>query len=470
MGVTEAQVLEQLRHIEDPDLRRDIVSLGFIKNLQVTDGAVAFDIDLTTPACPVRDEMEADARRLVGQLDGVKDVKIRITSTVRGAGLGNLQGNLAGVKRIVAVASGKGGVGKSTVAVNLAIALAQSGAKVGLMDADVYGPSVPSMFGLKASGEGPPASGKLEPTEVHGVKIVSMGLLVTHDTPVVWRGPMATKLVQQFLAAVEWGDLDYLLVDLPPGTGDIHLTLAQSVPLLGAVVVTTPQEVATQVAERGARMFPKLNVPILGVIENMSHYVCPDCGHTAHIFQAGGGQRVADLLGAPLIGSVPLDETVANGGDKGEPVIVRQPSSAPSKAFVEAGQRLVRRASVVGYQMAAAAKAQPKEYRELDDGKHFQITWSDGHESLYELRTLRQQCPCAHCVDEFTGKRRVRLEDVSPHVEVQNVETVGRYAARIHWSDGHSTGLYPFARLRAMCTCDECSSERTPGAAIPAMN
>ncbi len=471
MSVTEAQVLDKLRAVEDPDLHRDIVSLGFVKNVKTEDGAVAFDIDLTTPACPVRDQMEATARALVKEIPGVRDVAIRVTSTARGMGVSNLGDNLKGVRSILAVASGKGGVGKSTVAVNLALAVAKAGAKVGILDADVYGPSVPAMLGLAASPEAVqgPQAGKLRPLERFGLKVMSMGLLTTKDTPIVWRGPMATKLVQEFLGTVDWGDLDYLFVDLPPGTGDIQLTLAQSVPLSGAVIVTTPQDVAAHVAERGAQLFPKLNVPILGIVENMSHYVCPDCGHEAHIFQRGGGARAAETLGAPLLGGVPLQEAVAASGDQGVPIVAGDGASPAAKAYAEIAQRLVRRVSTVQFQLRAAEKAQPKEYKALDGGR-LQTTWSDGHVGAHALRELRAQCPCAHCVDEWTGKRRIRIEDVAAQVSITGAEPVGRYATRFTWSDGHSTGLYTFARLRATCECPACAAGRqgTPARTLPA--
>lgn len=459
MPPTEVQILEALRQIEDPDLHKDIVSLGFVKNLKILDGDVSFDIDLTTPACPVRDQMDAAARQFVGALPGVKAVKTRITSNTRGFGLTNLGENLKGVRNIVAIASGKGGVGKSTVAVNLALAITQQGAKVGILDADVYGPSVPGMVGIPTDEATPllQNGSKLEPQTKHGLKLMSMGFLTSKETPVVWRGPMATKLVQQFLGSVDWGDLDYLLVDLPPGTGDIQLTLGQSVPLSGAVIVTTPQDVAAHVAERGARMFPKLNVPILGVVENMSHYDCPECGHRAHVFRSGGGGRAAVLLGAPLLGDIPLEENVADGGDEGVPVVVRNPDRPAARAYQEIAKRLVRRVSTVMYTMRAAERAQPKEFHVVNEGKLL-VDWSDGHKGEHDLRTLRAKCPCAHCVDEWTGKRRIRAEDVPADMHITGADPIGRYATRFHWSDGHSTGLYTFALLRGACECAECRS------------
>lgn len=459
MPVTEAQVLDALRGIEDPDLHRDIVSLGFVKNLKIEDDQVSFDIDLTTPACPVRDQMDAQARQLVGGLPGVRSVKTHITSTARGYGLQNLAGNLKGVRQIVAVASGKGGVGKSTVTINLALAIQDQGARVGVLDADIYGPSIPGMVGITADEAHPVManSQQLKPEVRYGVKLMSMGLLTTKETPVVWRGPMATKLVQQFLGGVDWGELDYLLLDLPPGTGDIQLTLGQSVPLSGAVIVTTPQDVAAHVAERGARMFPKLNVPILGIVENMSHYECPECGHHAEIFLRGGGERAAELVGAPLLGRIPLEEAVARGGDEGRPIVLRDSKSPAAEAYGEIAKKLVRQVSTLAYVMRAAERAQPTEYKAVEGGR-LRVTWSDGHAGLHTLRALRAQCPCAHCRDEWTGKRRIQIEQVPENVDIVGADPIGRYATRFQWSDGHSTGLYTFARLRAICECAECEA------------
>ncbi len=285
--ISESDVLEKLKAVQDPDLNRDIVSLGFVKNVKVCAPTISFDIELTTPACPVKDRLKAEAEAAVSQLPGVDTVNVNMTSRVRSAqGMGAVE--LEGVKNIVAVASGKGGVGKSTVAANLAVALAQTGASVGLCDADVYGPSQPTMFGVETQPRAD-ENRRLLPIESHGVQLMSMGFLATKETPVIWRGPMAAKLIQQFLAGVAWGELDYLIVDLPPGTGDVQLTLTQSVSLTGAVIVTTPQNVALEIAEKGLRMFQQVNVPVLGVVENMSYFECPHCSERTPVFSEGGG-------------------------------------------------------------------------------------------------------------------------------------------------------------------------------------
>src|SRR5688572_27587737 len=274
--ITPESIFQALRAVRDPDLHRDIVSLGFVKNLHVENGDVSLDIELTTPACPVKDALKEEASAAIRSIPGVRSVSVNMTAQVRSSVQSPAEGGMKRVRNSLAIASGKGGVGKSTVATNLAVALARSGARVGLMDADVYGPSVPMMLGgLSARPQAAEVEGWLRPVERHGVRFMSMALLTGRDTPVIWRGPMATKLIQQFLGQVDWGELDYLLVDLPPGTGDVQLTLTQSAPLSGAVIVTTPQDVAVGVTMRGLRMFEQVQVPVLGIVENMSRFVCP---------------------------------------------------------------------------------------------------------------------------------------------------------------------------------------------------
>jgi ATP-binding protein involved in chromosome partitioning len=343
--LSEQTVLESLKQIIDPDLRKDIVTLGFIRDLQVADGHVAFRIVLTTPACPVKEEMESQATEIVRALDGVTSVKITMDAEVpQGRGIAN---NVAipGVKNIIAVSSGKGGVGKSTVAVNLAVALAADGAKVGLMDADVYGPNVPMMLG---TGYDQPEveNGQLRPIEAHGIKMISMALLVPPDKPMILRGPMLHGVVRQFLTDVNWGELDYLIVDMPPGTGDVQLSLAQLVPVQGAVVVTTPQEVSLSDVRRAVKMFEQVNVPVLGVIENMSYFIAPDTGNRYEIFGRGGGQKLADEYRLNFLGEVPLGMEVREGGDKGVPVVVSFPNSPRSAAFRHVAEEVARQVSI----------------------------------------------------------------------------------------------------------------------------
>ena len=343
--ISEEVVLNALRQIIDPDLRKDIVTLGFIKDLKIDGGDVSFRIVLTTPACPVKEQMEAQANEIVGGLEGVSTVKVTMDAEVpQGRGIAN---NIAipGVKNIIAVSSGKGGVGKSTVAVNLAVSLAKDGAKVGIMDADVYGPNVPMMLG---TGYDQPEikNGKLIPIKAHGICMISMAVLVPPDKPMILRGPMLHGVVRQFLSDVDWGDLDYLIVDMPPGTGDVQLSLAQLVPVQGAVLVTTPQEVSLSDVRRAVKMFEQVAIPVLGVIENMSYFIAPDTGNRYDIFGKGGGQRLADEYDLNFLGEVPLGMEVREGGDKGIPVVISAPESLQSIAFHRVAEEVARQISI----------------------------------------------------------------------------------------------------------------------------
>ncbi len=343
--LNEGVVLDALRQIKDPDLHKDIVTLGFIKDLKIDGGAVSFRIVLTTPACPVREEMETSARELVSAIPGVSDVRVTMDAEVpKGRGLGD-KVSVPGVKNIVAVSSGKGGVGKSTVAVNLAVSLALDGARVGLMDADVYGPNVPIMMG--ASESKPEIEiNKLIPVEAYGVKLISMAVLQPGDKPLIVRGPILHGLVKQFLTDVKWGELDYLIVDMPPGTGDVQLSLAQLVPVQGAVLVTTPQEVALIDVRRALRMFETVAVPVLGVIENMSYFIAPDTGNRYNIFGEGGGERLAEEYKVPFLGSIPMGIEVREGGDKGVPVVIGKPDSPQAQALRKVAEEVARQVSI----------------------------------------------------------------------------------------------------------------------------
>jgi ATP-binding protein involved in chromosome partitioning len=344
VSVSKEQVLAALSGVQDPDLHKDIVSLGFIKEVKVDGGAVDFTIELTTPACPVRDEMKAEAERLVGALPGVTTATATMTADVRARG-GFSRQEVPGVRNILAVGAGKGGVGKSTTSVSLAISLSRSGARVGLMDADVYGPNIPQMLGI----EGQPAVGhdkKIQPAQAHGIKIISMGMLVPPEQAVIWRGPMLHGAVQQFMRDVDWGELDYLVVDLPPGTGDVVLSLAQSVPVAGAVVVTTPQGVSIYDVRKAVAMFRQLNVPVLGVVENMSYFVCGHCDERTEIFGHGGGARMAEELEVPFLGEVPIDTRVRSGGDEGEPIVVAFPDSPAAQAFSTVAGKVAQQLSI----------------------------------------------------------------------------------------------------------------------------
>jgi ATP-binding protein involved in chromosome partitioning len=346
---TKEDVLTALSRIVDPDLGRDVVSLEMIKDLEIApEGRVSFTFELTTPACPVRDRFRTLAEEYVGALPGVSAVDARMTAEVRAAFGGRPAGDLLpGVKHTIAVASGKGGVGKSTVAVNLAASLAKSGAAVGLLDADIYGPSIPSLTGVH---DAPVVSGgKLVPQLGFGMKLMSIGLLGNRDAAMVWRGPLVGRAIEQFMSDVDWGQLDYLVIDLPPGTGDASLTVAQKIPLTGVVVVATPQDVALDIAVKALQMFRGLNVTPLGLVENMSWYICPGCGQRHHIFAHGGAEAAAARLGVPFLGAIPLEEAVREEADAGVPVVVSRPESAGAKAFRDVAEQVAARVSIQSF-------------------------------------------------------------------------------------------------------------------------
>ncbi len=342
--LSEERVLAALSQIQDPDLGRDIVSLGFVKDLRIEGDRVSFAIELTTPACPVKDMFKRQAEDAVRALGGVKEVEVTLTAQVRGAQGGPQQGQVPGIKHIVPVASGKGGVGKSTVSANLAIALAAQGASVGLMDADIYGPSIPTIMGINRSPE--IEGGRIQPVTAHGVKVISMGFFVEEKQAVVWRGPMLAKMLDEFLGNVAWGELDYLIVDLPPGTGDVQLSLCQKLALTGAVVVSTPQDVALKVAQKAISLFETLKTPVLGLVENMSHYVCRHCGEREEIFGNGGTRRAAASLNLPLLGELPLATSIRVHSDEGRPTAVAEPDGPLGLAFKSLAEQMAAQISI----------------------------------------------------------------------------------------------------------------------------
>ncbi len=347
-AVTESAVLDALRSVKDPDLHRDIVALGFVKDLKIDGGRVAFTIELTTPACPVKDSMREQARAAVLAVPGVSSAEVAMTASVRAARSATADlSPIPGVKNIVAVGAGKGGVGKTTLAVNLAVALSARGSRVGIIDGDIYGPNVPIMLGidtpLESDGE------KIVPAEQFGIKVVSMGFLASDDSPVIWRGPMLHGVIRQFFHEVRWGDLDYLVIDMPPGTGDVALSLSQVVPVAGAIVVTTPQEVSLADSRRAVRMYQKLNIPVLGLVENMSYFVCPNCQHESDIFGRGGGERTAAEMEVPFLGRIPIYQPIRAGGDSGQPVVIAEPESPAALAVFSAAERLAAQVSIASY-------------------------------------------------------------------------------------------------------------------------
>jgi ATP-binding protein involved in chromosome partitioning len=347
MQISEKDVLKALSQVHDPDLGKDLVTLGMIKDMKIKDGEVSFTIVLTTPACPLKSKFEKDAKVALSKLPGVREVKVKFDSSVVPFKKISAEDLIPQVKNTIAVASGKGGVGKSTISVNLALALSSCLAKVGLFDADIYGPTIPQMLGVKK--EVYVKAGKIVPVENSNLKVISIDFFLEESTPVIWRGPLVAGAIQQFLRNVDWGELDYMIIDLPPGTGDAQLTLAQTIPLTGAVIVTTPQDVAKKIAVKALKLFQQLNVPILGIIENMSYFVCPHCGHRSDIFSSGGGRKAGQDLGVPFLGEIPLDMSLRVSGDEGEPFLLKYPESEISQIFSQIAGNLARQISILSH-------------------------------------------------------------------------------------------------------------------------
>lgn len=355
-AITNESVLTSLRRVQDPDLHRDLVTLNMIKNVTVEGNNIQVTVELTTPACPLKEKIQDDCvREIRADHPTAGQVNVTMGAKVLGAKVLDKSSILPKVKNTIAVASGKGGVGKSTVAVNLAVTLAKEGAKVGLIDADIYGPSIPLMLGINErpmmieTAQGP----RMLPVENYGVKLMSIGFLVEDDAPIIWRGPMASGAMKQFMSDVEWEELDYLIFDMPPGTGDIQLTLCQTIPLTGAIIVTTPQEVALADARKALKMFSRVNVPVLGVVENMSYFIAPDTGVKYDIFGTGGGERLAKENGTEFLGGIPIDPRIRMGGDKGTPVVYDIPDSENAKSLLKIAQNLAAQVSILNIQAAS---------------------------------------------------------------------------------------------------------------------
>ena len=380
---------------------------------------------------------------------------------------------LPGIRHVIAVASGKGGVGKSTVSVNLALALQQLGSRVGLLDADILGPSIPVMLGLP-TGQKPEttADQKIVPAERHGLKAISMGMLTGDDNPAILRGPMVGKYLKMFIGSVQWGQLDYLIIDFPPGTGDTQLTLAQSVPLSGAVVVTTPQDVSLKIARRGLRAFETLNVTILGIVENMSSFTCPHCGEDTDIFRRGGGERMSRELGIRFLGAIPLDADIVTGGDEGRPIVAEKPHSVAAQAYVAIASALASRLEALPTTALGAfawnwetnesepawvesavqpmgSPTTPVGFRRRD-ARTLSVLWEDGRRDDFDVRDLRLACPCALCIEEMSGRPLLDPKSVPPDVAPLTISSAGNYAIVFRWNDGHSTGIYSLKHLRAL--------------------
>ncbi|MGH8015314.1 MAG: P-loop NTPase [Candidatus Zixiibacteriota bacterium] len=353
------------------------------------------------------------------------------------------------------MASGKGGVGKSTVSVNLAVATAKLGYKVGLLDADIYGPSQPGMLG--SQDDKPDISrGYLKPVEKFGVRFISIGLLLEKSSPVIWRAPIAMKMIHQFLDQVEWGALDFLYIDLPPGTGDVQLTLAQQAQLSGAVIVTTPQDVALGVARKGLKMFQQVNVPIVGIVENMSGFICNHCGQETPIFAKGGGERLATEMNVPFLGSLPLDPAIMTSGDIGVPLVAEANETETAKAFLKLAKTVSKKVA----EIEAHISADEPEAIRIDPDGNVNVIWPDGHQGKHTPYLLRLNCECAQCKDEDTGRKLIDAKRIPLDIKITGVNPVGRYGLSIAFSDGHNTGIYAFKKLRKICECLICAESK----------
>lgn len=449
-------ILGALQRIQDPQTKQDIVSLGWVGEIQSRFGNVTFTVYLPEDRDVPEQEYRSAIIGAVKQLPGVKAVMPNISRKEKPK-TNEPQMNPSQIRHIVVVGSGKGGVGKSTSSVNLALALARKGKRVGLLDGDIYGPSVPTMLAAGHNGEiGDPDSVRMRdnllvPFEMFGMKVMSVAMLIEKNQPTVWRAPIATKMINQFLSGVDWGELDYLIVDLPPGTGDIQLTISQQTNIAGAVIVTTPQKVALDIAEKGLLMFQHVGVPVLGIIETMSGFGCDSCGATTNIFGEGGAAELSKKSGTKLLAQVPLDAALVRAGDDGDPIVSAVPDSASAKAYTAAADALEEVLEVQGGMDSELAPIAVEgiPHDPQNGGKHsLAIYWSDGKKYVYGCRELRFACPCASCVDEFTGKRTLKWENVAEDVYIDKALPVGRYGVNLVWSDDHSTGIYTYDYLR----------------------
>ena len=410
-------VLNKLTTVIDPDLKKDIVSMGMIKDLELNSGNLKFTLELTTPACPFNEEIESDVRKAIDEIDGINNLDMKVTAKVmEGRDLAADEA-MSTVKNIIAVASGKGGVGKSTVSLNLALALSQTGAKVGLLDADIYGPSIPLMLGMKnaAMQVDKNANGVdlLQPVETYGIKVISFGFFAQQDhQAAIYRGPIISGILKQFLTQADWSNLDYLIVDLPPGTGDIPLTLAQTIPITGILVITTPQEVASSVASKAIGMFAKLNVAMLGVVENMSHFVCTKCSEKHYIFGKGGAAKISEKHNMPFVGEIPLNSGIMEGSDSGKPVMITQPDSPSAEAFTVAAKNIAAQCSIQHYKMKEEAEAEAKWNR---------LSPEERQKILVELRDTTTTLDHVEVTPEHENKTWAELEQEIQDAIIQHL-------------------------------------------------
>jgi ATP-binding protein involved in chromosome partitioning len=430
--VMEKDVLDALRVIIDPDFHQDIVTLGFVQDIRISDDSVAFTIELTTPACPIKDQFKEQAERVVRVLPGVADVIVTMTARSRpprklaeGSGLNK-------VANILAVTSCKGGVGKSTVAAMLAVNLARRGYRTGLLDADIFGPSVPTLFNLHETGVETTAHEYIVPRQADGLAVMSFGFMLG-DQPAVMRGPMVSNFVQQLLHQVAWGTLDYLVVDFPPGTGDIQLTLSQQAQIDAAVIVTTPHALSLTDVRKGILMFEKVDVPVIGVVENMAYFVCDGCDKRHAIFGDSGDQQLRDRFGLETLSTLPIRPALQAGID----------ALAGSEEAVMTTDAVIR---ALGYYQAQRPQRPEIEATE----SHIHLHWPDGSTTSVANRALRLACGCALCVDEMSHKPVLEPESVPLDIHAEELRTIGNYALGITWSDGHATGFFPYKTIKAI--------------------
>lgn len=434
------EVLDALRTVIDPDLNRDIVSAGFIKNLSIDGGKVSFTVELTTPACPIKATFQKQCEQAVQALGWVKNVSVEMSAQKRPERAPETGAGLSGVARIIAVSSCKGGVGKSTTAVNLAYALAKTGASVGLLDADIYGPSLPTLIRMEDTGLY--KSGNLiAALEFEGVKLMSFGWAADPAKAAVMRGPMVSGIISQLAVETDWGPLDYLVVDMPPGTGDIQLTLTQRLPFTGAVIVTTPQKLSLVDVVKGMQMFETVKVPTLAVVENMSYFVCTNCKEKHFPFGRGALSHIVEQYGVENTLEVPMVETLTTTGDRGLPVVLAEPNSEIARLFEGLAAAVVRQIA----KLENGAMETPTVH--FEKGKGIVVATPAGETRTIHPAELRRKCRCAACVDEHTGRQILQAEDVPDSVLPLEIEKMGNYAVAIKWSDGHTSSIYPYDRL-----------------------
>ena len=441
----EQEVLDQMRDIIDPDLGKDIVSLGFIKDLSIDgEGRVAFVLELTTPACPVKEQFKTACEDAVSRLPWVTDVQVLLSARPARPAAPQPQG-LARVQHLVAVSSCKGGVGKSTVAVNLAFALSGAGARVGLFDADVYGPSLPTMVRPEETELYAGADDLIEPLTCEGIRLMSFGFVPRPpgEGAAILRGPMVSQIINQLLTGTDWGELDYLVIDMPPGTGDIALTLAQGVPITAALIVTTPQQLSFVDVVKGIQMFDKLKIPTIGVVENMSYFICDGCDKRHYPFGQGAREQLVNQYGFKHTFEVPIDPEVSRLGDRGRPLVLEHGDSEPAKIYREIAGYVAREVSKIAY----GALAAPRIRYEADRG--IVVSPPDGEERVIPPADLRRRCRCAVCVEETSGRPLLDPDSVPEDIYPTAIQPMGNYAVAISWSDGHTSSIYPYDSIVA---------------------